>query len=109
MGYTTIPLQFDNSQHPSKVAMYWTDNKSKWQHDFITLDDLKPGTPSKKGVEVLVLHGDFRGQVFMVAKVTKSNATVTLWQPSNTFVLPASQVCLVETHLETSCTCSKLQ
>ena len=77
MGYTALPLQFDNPQHPSKVAMYWTDNKSKWRHDFLTLDDLKHGHPSKKGVEVLVLYGDLRGQVFKVDKVTKSNATVT--------------------------------
>ena len=89
--------------------MYWTDNKGKWQHDFLALDDLKPGHPSKKGVEVLVLYGDFRGQVFKVDKVTKSNATVTLSTTSNAIVLPASHVCLIEPHLERGCTCSKLQ
>jgi hypothetical protein len=107
MGYTVLPLQFDNPRHPSKVAMYWTDNKSKWHHGFLALDDLKPGRPSKKGVEVLVLHGDFRGQVFKVDKVTKSNATVTLSTSSNAIVLPATDVCLVESHLERGCTCSK--
>ena len=68
-----------------------------WQHDFLTLDDLKSGHPLKKGVEVLVLHGDFRRQVFKVDKVTKSNA----------IVIPATHVCLIESHLERRCTCSK--
>jgi hypothetical protein len=107
MGYTALPLQFDNPRHPSKVAMYWTDNKSKWRRGFLALDDLKPGRPSKKGVEVLVLRGDFRGQVFKVDKVTKSNATVTLSTSSNPIVLPATDVCLVEPHLERGCTCTK--
>lgn len=29
MGYTKILLQFDNPFCPSKVALYWTDNKGK--------------------------------------------------------------------------------
>jgi hypothetical protein len=109
MGYTKIPLEFDNPRRPSKVAMYWTDNKSKWQHDYLTFDDLKPGRPSKKGVEVVVLHGDYKGHTFNVNKVTRSDDTVTLSTTSNAIVLPATHVCMVESHLERGCSCSKLQ
>jgi hypothetical protein len=94
MGYTKIPLEFDNPRRPSKVAMYWTDNKSKWQHDYLTFDDLKPGRPSKKGVEVVVLHGDYKGHTFNVNKVTRSDDTVTLSTTSNAIVLPATHVCM---------------
>jgi hypothetical protein len=106
MGYTKIPLEFDNPRRPSKVAMYWTDNKSKWQHDYLPFDGLKPGRPSKKGVEVVVLHGDYKGHAFNVNKVTRSNDTVTL---SNAIVLLAAHVCMVESHLEKGCSCSKLR
>jgi hypothetical protein len=109
MGYTKIPLEFDNPQHPSRVAMYWTDNKSKLQHDYLAFDDLTPGRPTKKGVEVVVLHGDLKGHVFKVDKVTKSNNTVTLSNRPNAIVLPAAHVCMVESHVERGCTCSKLQ
>jgi hypothetical protein len=109
MGYTNIPLQFDNPQLPSKVAVYWTDNKSRWQHDYLTLEDLKPARPHKRAVEVVVLRGDLKGQVFKVDKVTRADETVTLATMSRPAVLPVADVCIVEPHLEGGCTCSKVQ
>jgi hypothetical protein len=107
MGYTTIPLEFNDPQHPSKVLLYWTDNKGKWQHNYLPLAGLKPGRPPKKDVEVVVLSGDFKGDTFKVQKVTRSNDTVTLSTSSGAVVLPAVDVCMVDSHLENGCTCSK--
>jgi hypothetical protein len=107
MGYTTIPLEFDNPSRPSMVLMYWTDNKNKWQCDYLPLVDLKPAPPSKKGVEVVVLRGDLKGHTFNVEKVTRSNNTVTLSTSSSAMVLPAADVCMVDSHLDKGCTCSK--
>jgi len=63
IGYTKIPLQFDNPLRPSQVSMYWTDNKSKWQRGSLSLRDLAPARPTKKNVFVVVLDGELKGQV----------------------------------------------
>ena len=73
MGYTKIPLQFDNPYRPSKVALYWTDNKAKWQQGDVPLEDITPSRLTKSKVFVMVFNGDWKGQICKVDKVTKAD------------------------------------
>ena len=108
IGYTTIPLQFDNDRHPSKVSMYWTDNKGRWQEGQLSFQDLKPARPTKSKILVAVLSGILKGQVFKVEKVIKADGMVLLATKSGRTKELVANVCLVEDHLDTSCTCHRL-
>jgi hypothetical protein len=108
IGYTKFPLQFDKLYRPSQVAMYWTDNKGKWQQGDLPIQDLTPARPTKSKISVVVIGGDRKGQVFQVAKVTKADKTVLLVTASTPQKELAENVCIVEDHLETGCTCSHL-
>ena len=107
IGYTTIPLQFDNDRHPSEVSMYWTDNKGRWQQGNVSFRDLKPARPTKSKILVAVMSGDLKGQVFKVDKITKSDGTVLLANPPRPLKVSATDVCWVEDHLKMGCTCSR--
>jgi hypothetical protein len=109
IGFTTVPLHFDDPLRPSKVSMYWTDNKGRWQQGDLSLEDLKPARPSKSKVFVVVINGDRKGQFFQVTKVTKADETVflaTVGKPQREL---AANVCLVEDHVASNCSCSHLQ
>lgn len=108
IGYTKIPLKFDHHLPPSKVSMYWTDNKAKWQQGDIFLQDLKPARPTKSKVLAVVLSGDRKGQIVEVVKVTKADGTVLLATGSEPQKELATNVCIVENHLAIGCTCSYL-
>jgi hypothetical protein len=108
MGYTKIPLQFDNPFRPSKVALYWTDNKGKWQQGDIPLQDLTPGRPAKSKVFVVVLDGDWKGQICKVDKVMKADGMVLLSATSKLRKELVANICIVEDHVEIGCTCSRL-
>lgn len=56
----------------------------------------------------MVLSGDLKGQVFKVDKVTKADGTVLLATKSRPIKELAANVCLVEDHLDASCTCLRL-
>ena len=88
--------------------MYWTDNKGRWQQGQLPFQDLKPTHPTKSKVLVVVLSGDLKGQVFKVDKVTKADGTVLLATNSRPIKELAANVCLVEDHLDASCTCLRL-
>ena len=107
--YTAIPLQFDNDRHPSKVSMYWTDNKGRWQQGQLSFQDLKPARPTKSKVLVAVLSGDLKGQVFKVEKVTKADGMVLLASESRRMKELVANVCLVKDHSDISCTCRHLR
>jgi hypothetical protein len=89
--------------------MYWTDNKGKWQQGDLPFQGLTAARPTKSKVSVVVLGGDRKGQVFHVTKVTKADGTVLLATTAKPQKELAANVCLVEDHLETGCTCSRLQ
>ena len=108
VGYTTIPLQFDNDRRPSKVSMYWTDNKGRWQQGQLSFQDLKPARPTKSKVLVVVLSGDSKGQVFKVDKVTKADGMVLLATKSKPMKALAANVCVVEDYLDIDCTCRRM-
>lgn len=108
MGYTKIPLQFDHPFRPSKVALYWTDNKAKWQQGDVPLEDIMPSRPTKSKVFVVVLSGDWKGRICKVDKVTKADGTVLLATASKPRKEPVANVCIVEDHVETGCSCSRL-
>lgn len=108
IGYTKSPLEFDNPLRPSKVAMYWTDNKSRWQQGDLSFQDLTPARPTKSKVSVVVIDGDRKGQVFQVIKVTQADGTVLLAAKPKPQKELAVNLCVVEDHLGTGCTCSWL-
>jgi hypothetical protein len=108
IGYTKFPLEFDNPFHPSKVATYWTDNKGRWQQDDLSFQDLTPAHPKKNKVSVVVIDGDRKGQVFQVIKVTRADGTVILAAKPKPQKELAVNLCVVEDHLGTGCTCSRL-
>ena len=108
MGYTKISLQFDNPFHPPKVALYWTDNKAKWQQGDVPFEDITPSRPTKSKVFVMVLNGDWKGQICMVNKVTKADGTILLATTSKPWKELVVNVCIVEDHVETGCSCSRL-
>jgi hypothetical protein len=87
--------------------MYWTDNKGKWQQGDLSLEDLKPARPLKSKVFVVALSGDRKGQVFQVTKVTKADETVFLATGAKAEKELAANVCVIEDHLETGCSCSR--
>jgi len=108
IGYTKSPLQFDNHCRPSKVSMYWTDNKGKWQQGDLPIEDLMPARPTKSKVTIMVIGGDRKGQMFQVTKVTKADGTILLATTSKPQKELAENVCVVEDHLATACTCNHL-
>lgn len=108
MGYTKIPLQFDHPFRPSKVALYWTDNKGKWQQGDVSLQDLAPSRPTKSKVFVMILGGDWKGRICKVEKVTKADNTVLLAATSGPRKESMANICIVEDHVVTGCTCSRL-
>ena len=109
IGYTKVPLEFDNSYRSSEVSMYWTDNKGKWQHGFLKFKELTPARPTKRNVFVVLLEGDLKGQIVNVDKVMKAEKSVLLMTASSNHRKELIEnVCVVEDHLQTGCTCSRL-
>jgi hypothetical protein len=108
IGYTKIPLEFNNPLHPSQVSMYWTDNKGKWQQGLLNFKGLTPARPTKRNVAVVLLNGTLKGQVLKVDKVMKAEKSVLLITSSNHRKELIENVCVIEDHLQIGCTCSRL-
>jgi hypothetical protein len=107
-GLTQYPLRFNYTGR--QVSLYWSDNKSIWRSGDVPLDCLTPAVPQKQGGYGMVLSGAHQGEIAKVQKVVRKSRTVVLRDMSQT--RPAweenmDNVCLVEDHIASQCTCSQ--
>lgn len=98
---TTCPDRFANHEgHAPQgcVSVTVTGNHvgSGVENHFIPARFLTPASPSAKGQYVLVLQGDLQGQVCHVIRWVRKEkkAVITPITLKDTYVLPASDVCL---------------
>ena len=70
-GYTTIPMVFNDTIQPSKILLYYTDNKGRLVKQYRLLSELKPTSLSTVKREVIVLDGTHKGCIVTIHKLKK--------------------------------------
>ena len=76
----TLPILFDNTTHPSKTLLYFTDNKGRWVKEYCPLSELKPALPATAKKEVIILDSTHKGHIATVFKLKNLNGDVPRMQ-----------------------------
>lgn len=106
-GYTTIPMVFDDTLQPSKIMLYYTDNKGRWVKQYRLLSELKPASPLTAKKEVIVLDGTHKGRIVIVHKIKKSEQMAVFKADGTEWQEPLSNVCLLAPHFSIGCDCER--
>lgn len=106
-GFTTVPIQFDDIIRPSKVLLYYTNNKGRWIRELRPLDDLKPSPPLSGGKDTLILTGAHRGRILPANKVLQKAKKVAFIDGSERWEESHNNVCEVISHTGRGCDCQK--
>ena len=107
LGYTTIPMVFDDTIQPSKVLIYYADNKGRWVKQYHLLSELKPTSPPTAKKEVIVLDGTHKGHIATIHKLKKSEHMAVFKADGVECQEPLSNVCLLAPHFSIGCDCER--
>ena len=106
-GHTTIPILFDNTTRPSKILLYFTDNKGRWVKDYCLLSELKPAPPTTAKKEVIILDGAHKGHIATVYKFKKPEQVAIFKVDGTEWHEPLNNLCLLAAHLPIRCNCER--
>ena len=106
-GHTTIPILFNNTTHPSKILLYFTNNKGRWVKDYHPLSELKPALPTTAKKEVIILDGTHKGHIATVFKLKKPEQMAIFKVDGTEWYEPLSNLCLLVAHLDIGCNCER--
>ena len=106
-GHTTIPILFDNTTRPSKILLYFTDNKGRWVKEYRPLSELKPAPPTTAKKEVIILDGTHKGRIATVFKLKKLERVAVFKVDGAEWHEPLNNLCLLAAHLSRGCDCER--
>ena len=100
-------MLFNDTIQPSKILLYYTDNKGRWVKQYHLLSELKPASPLTAKKEVSVLDGTHKGHIVTIHKLKKSEQMAVFKADGTEWQEPLSSVCLWAPHFSIGCDCDR--
>ena len=106
-GHTTIPMLFNNITHPSKILLYFTDNKGRWVKEYRPLSELKPALPATAKKEIIILDSTHKGHIATIFKLKKLERMAIFKVDGMEWHEPLDNLCPLAAHLSIGCNCKR--
>ena len=96
-------MLFDNTIHPSKILLYFTDNKGRWVKEYRPLSELKLVPPATAKKEVIILDSTHKCHIATVFKLKKLEQMVISKVDGMEWYEPFNNLSLLAAHLSIRC------